>query len=146
MSEKLRHQRVNPVIATSYNRGSGKRKLKKKMEEIIKNTHTHTNTFIYMHIHTKFSKSSGNCLWEQSRMNKKNMNGSVTNTFSWYFIPPRRKRAAERFQKWKLDRELTTEMISRGQENDAFLVWREIILILFPTKLKIYCEGKIQAF
>ena len=30
MIEKLRHQRVNPVIATSSNRGSGKRKLKKK--------------------------------------------------------------------------------------------------------------------
>lgn len=41
---------------------------------------------------------------------------------------------------------MTTEMLSRGQENDAVLVWREIILILFPTKLKIYCEGKNKAF
>ena len=30
MNEKLRHQRIDPVIVTSSNKGSGKRKLKKK--------------------------------------------------------------------------------------------------------------------
>ena len=51
MNEKLRHQRIDPVIVTSSKKGSGKRKLKKKVEEIIK-THTHTHKYIYIRAHT----------------------------------------------------------------------------------------------
>lgn len=132
MSEKMRHD-SGPAC---FYRGSGKRKLKKKLEE-IKDTFTHT--FL-----TFPTLQTTKALWVQSRLNK-HMSGSV---IKHIFLIFQNTKEQERMLKDSRNGSGIGNWLQRWFLEDKRMIpsWFGRNFDSVPNKLQIQYEGKIKAF
>lgn len=132
MSEKMRHD-SDP---TYFYRGSRKRKLKNKLEE-IKDTFTHT--FL-----TFPTLQTTKALWVQSRLSK-HMSGSVIKHIFLIFQNTKEK---ERMLKYSRNGSGIGNWPQRWFLEDKRMIpsWFGRNFDSVPNKLQIQYEGKIKAF